>query len=59
MKKNQGTTAADKEDNTDSTATKIIAAFASVCELELDNRMTEGLTETTTLNYQTYVFGNG
>ena len=32
-------------------------AFASVCEPEWDDGITEGLTETTTLNNQIYVFG--
>ena len=57
MKKNQGTTASDKEDDTDSTSTKITAAFTSVCESEWENYTTEGLAETTTLNNQTYAFG--
>ena len=59
MKKNQGTTAADKEDDTPySTATETTAAFTSVCESEWYDYTAEGLAETTTLNYQTYVFGN-
>ena len=56
-RKNQVTTTVEKEDNTDFTATVTTAAFASVCESEWDDDITEGLAETTTLNNQIYVFG--
>ena len=57
MKKNQGTTTAEKKDDTDSKTAETTAAFISVCESEWDNYTTEGLVETTTLNDQIYVFG--
>ena len=41
MKKNQGTTIAEKSVNTDSTATKTTATFISNCQLEWDDYMTE------------------
>ena len=56
-RKNQVTTAAEKEDDADSTATVTTTAFTSVCESEYDNDITEGLAETTALNNQIYVFG--
>ena len=57
-RKNQVTTTAEKEDDTDSTATVTTAVFTSVCESEWDDDITEGLAETTTLNDQIiYVFG--
>ena len=56
MKKNQGTNTAEKEDDTDSTATKTTAAFTSVCESEWGDYTTEELVETTILNDQTYVY---
>ena len=42
-KKNQVTTTVEKEDDIDSTATQTTAAFTSVCELEWDEYITEGL----------------
>ena len=56
-RKNQVTITAEKEDNTDSTATVTTAAFTSVCTSEWDYDITEQLVETTTLNNQIYVFG--
>ena len=56
-RKNQVTTTAEKEDDTDSTATLTTAAFTSVCESEWDNDITERLAETTTSNDEIYVFG--
>ena len=56
-RKNQVTTTAEKEDDTDSTDTVTTAAFTSVCELEQDDDIAERLAETTTLNNQIYVFG--
>ena len=41
--KNQVTTSAGKEDNTDSTVTKTTAVFTSVCESTWDDCITEGL----------------
>ena len=37
MKENQGTTTAEKEDDTDSTATKTSATFTSSCESDWDD----------------------
>ena len=56
-KKNQVTTTAEKEDDTDSTGTVTTAAFTSVCELESDDDITKQLAGTTTSNNQIYVFG--
>ena len=53
--KNQVTTTAEKEDNTDSTATVITAAFTSVCESEWDDDITEPLAGTTISNNQIYI----
>ena len=39
-RKNQVTTTAEKEDDTDSTATVATAAFTSVCESEWDDDIT-------------------
>ena len=47
-RKNQVTTTADKEDDTDSTATVTTAAFTSVCGPEWDDDNIEGLAEPTT-----------
>ena len=44
-KKNQGTTTAKKEDNTDSTTTKTTETFTSNCELDWDDYMDDGMTE--------------
>ena len=58
MKKHQGTSTADMEDDTDSTATVTTAAFTSGCESEWDDDITERLAGTATLNNQIwYVFG--
>ena len=57
QRKNQVTITADKEDNTDSTATVTTATFASGCGSEWDDDIIEGLAEPTTLNDQIYVFG--
>jgi len=56
-RKNQVTATAEKEDDTDSTATVATAAFTLVCESEWDDDIAERLSETTTLNNQIYVFG--
>ena len=56
MKKNQGTSTAEKEDDTDSTATKTTATFTSNCELDWDDYMDDGMTDATTLNDHTYSF---
>ena len=56
-RKNQVTTTADNEDNTDSTATVTTAAFTSVCGSEWGDNTIEGLAEPSTLNNQIYVFG--
>ena len=56
-RKNQVTNTADKEDDTDSTATVTTTAFTSICGSEWDDDAVEGLAETTILNDQIYVFG--
>ena len=56
MKKNQGTNKAEKEDDTDSTATKTTAAFTSNCESDWDNYTDDGITEAPTLKDHTYRF---
>ena len=53
MKKNQGTTTAEKEDDTDSTATKTTATFTSNCKLDWDDYTDDRITEETTLNNHT------
>ena len=56
-KKNQVTTSAKMEDDTESIDTETTSAFTSECESKWDNCTTEGLAETATLKNQTYVFG--
>ena len=57
MKKNQVTTTAENEDDTDSTATKTTAIFTSNCELDWDSYTDDGIIEETTSNNHTYSFG--
>ena len=57
MKKNQGTSTAEKEDDTDSTATKTTATFTSNYELDWGDCTDDGMTEATTLDDHTYSFG--
>ena len=57
FRKNQVTATAEKEDDTDSTATVATVAFTSICESEWDDDITEQLAGTTTLNNQIYIFG--
>ena len=59
MKKNQIITTAEKEDDTNSTATKTIAAFTPNCESDWDNYTDDDITEATTSSNHTYSRGKG